>query len=212
MQKKTGQQLFLIILFLFTLSGCSSFDAKGYVQALLDNTYKGESSSLAHFSDSDAEELDAIYQDAVHKTCSSLLSNIDLSDTLEDSYAAFVKEMMKKADYKVTGSHKNDDDSYTITVASRRLDLTVNDAIQERTASYIEELQKQVNEGDPSITETELKEGTYEIILQCYTDALDSATYEDVKEHTITVSLSGKTYTADEQDLTSLSQELFLIQ
>lgn len=211
---KNPKIVIMIISFLlaFTATGCHSFDADGYVKALLDNTYKGESTALINISKSSDTDVVQIYQNAIDQTCNELLEDVQISDALDEEYHTFVKDMLSKADYQVGSAIKNDDDSYTVTVITHRLDLTVNNAIDEETDAYISELQDKVNSGEATMNETELREQTYTKILQCYEDALAAATYEEGVSHEVQITLTGNTYNANESDLNRIAQDLFSIQ
>lgn len=208
------KKVIAIIICLLTtfLTACSSFDADGYVKALLDNTYKGERAALVRFSKRSEAEIEEIYQSSIDNTCSELLSGVTVSDSLSLSYQSFVQDMMSKADYTVDSRVKNKDGSYSVTVLTRKMILTVNDAISSQTNFYIEDLQKQVETGNASLSKEDLQEQTYQIMLQCYVEALQNAAYEDPVSHTVAVTRIGRTYHASQDDLSEIAQDLFLIQ
>ena len=66
------------------LVGCGSFDASGYMKALLDNSYKNDSTAFVDQKVGTAEQAKELYDLGIETELNSLISGVTISDELKN--------------------------------------------------------------------------------------------------------------------------------
>ena len=192
--------LMLSVLTLSLFAGCGGkFDASAYVKALLDNSYKNDSAAFVEMKIGSAEEASELYEQGLDAEMQGVLAGVSMSEEAENNYRTFFKDLLAKADYKVGDAEKQSDGSYIVTVT-----LTAYLAeLESKTAEW----QTQASEG--SITEDEVYEQMYLLLLSHMQTALSSVEYGDEQTTTITVELVNNVYTPSDSDFYNLESLMF---
>ena len=202
--------LMLSVLTLSLFAGCGGkFDASAYVKALLDNSYKNDSAAFVEMKIGSAEEASELYEQGLDAEMQGVLAGVSMSEEAENNYRTFFKDLLAKADYKVGDAEKQSDGSYIVTVTYKQMKI-----FEPALTGYLAELesktaewQTQASEG--SITEDEVYEQMYLLLLSHMQTALSSVEYGDEQTTTITVELVNNVYTPSDSDFYNLESLMF---
>ncbi|MCI9149619.1 MAG: hypothetical protein HFI42_03845 [Lachnospiraceae bacterium] len=202
--------LMLSVLTLSLFAGCGGkFDASAYVKALLDNSYKNDSAAFVEMKIGSAEEASELYEQGLDAEMQGVLAGVSMSEEAENNYRTFFKDLLAKADYKVGDAEKQSDGSYIVTVTYKQMKI-----FEPALTAYLAELesktaewQTQASEG--SITEDEVYEQMYLLLLSHMQTALSSVEYGDEQTTTITVELVNNVYTPSDSDFYNLESLMF---
>lgn len=194
--------LLLSSIFLAFLSGCSQlFDRSGYVQDMLDATYKGEFEEYARITDSTVGEIESDYNDFIqHETEVFLrfsgLSQDDVipSDLLEQISQA-IKELYSQVHYRVDESDR--DGNVTIDIEP----LDVYNGLYPEFLAFNQEFRQRNNDYEfQDYTDEEFTREYLTPLIQLLTEYTAAPTYREPVTVTVNVSLSdnGKYGISDE--------------
>ncbi len=202
--------LMLSVLTLSLFAGCGGkFDASAYVKALLDNSYKNDSAAFVEMKIGSAEEASELYEQGLDAEMQGVLAGVSMSEEAENNYRTFFKDLLAKADYKVGDAEKQSDGSYIVTVTYKQMKIfePALTAYLAELESKMAEWQTQASEG--SITEDEVYEQMYLLLLSHMQTALSSVEYGDEQTTTITVELVNNVYTPSDSDFYNLESLMF---
>lgn len=192
-------------------AGCgSSFDASAYIKALMDNSYKNDSTGIVKQKIGTKEEAEALYESGLDAELEQLVEAANMSEELQGEYRAVFADMFKKADYKVGEAEKQEDNSYVVTVSYRQMKI-----FEPAFASYQEKLNTLSEEWlnmseDEAPTEDEMYETVFTILKDCMKEALEDPDYADEASTTVHVELnSDNEYEPNEDELYGLESLLF---
>lgn len=202
------------------LAGCGSkFDASEYLQGILDNSYKHDSSKLVELGYCTEEEAEEVYQEGIDANISILESTVTLSDDLMAGYEALFQKVYAMADYTVGEAQKQDDDSYIVPVTYKPMNLfsDVEAAFTEEVTAYTEDLYTRAANGElDDVDEAALTDQMMNDIMQLYldllNDACDSMTYGDEATMDIRIEKADKVYTPNSDDLLALESAILTIE
>lgn len=193
------------------LAGCgSSFDASAYIKALMDNSYKNDSTGIVKQKIGTKEEAEALYESGLDAELEQLVEAANMSEELQEEYRAVFADMFKKADYTVGEAEKQEDNSYVVTVSYRQMKI-----FEPAFASYQEKLNTLSEEWlnmaeDEAPTEEEMYETVFTILKDCMKEALEDPDYADEASTTVHVELnSDNEYEPNEDELYGLESLLF---
>ncbi|MCI6813296.1 MAG: hypothetical protein PUI41_06130 [Lachnospiraceae bacterium] len=194
------------------LAACgSSFDASGYIQALLDNSYKNDSAAFVEMKIGTAEEAAALYEEGLNAELDGMLDNMDLPEEQLEEFRAIIAEILGKAKYTVGEAEKQSDGSYVVTVTYEQLNVFV--PAMQSYYTVIEQLVTGWTEaalaGEATPTEDEMMTQMIGELKVCLEDAIANATYDEPATTTITIELIDKVYTPKEADLLNLETVMF---
>lgn len=194
------------------LGGCGTkFDASAYLKAILDNSYKNDSTELVNQKVGTAEEAAEVYEQGIQTEMKSLLAGVDLSEELQAEYKVLVQDMLKNVKYTVGEAQKQDDGSFIVTVKYQPMQVfgpTV-DAFTEQSEVYMEEITEQLMNGGEEPSDDELNDKIYTMLKDCLGDAIANASFGEEKEMTVTVMQVNNVYQPSTEDLATLEQALF---
>lgn len=192
-------------------AGCgSSFDASAYIKALMDNSYKNDSTGIVKQKIGTKEEAEALYESGLDAELEQLVEAANMSEELQGEYRAVFADMFKKADYTVGEAEKQEDNSYVVTVSYRQMKI-----FEPAFASYQEKLNTLSEEWlnmseDEAPTEDEMYETVFTILKDCMKEALEDPDYADEASTTVHVELnSDNEYEPNEDELYGLESLLF---
>lgn len=202
--------LMLSVLTLSLFAGCGNkFDASAYVKALMDNSYKNDSAAFVEMKIGSAEEASALYEEGLDAEMQGVLAGVSMSEEAENEYRAFFKDLLAKANYTVGEAEKQSDGSFIVTVTYKQMKI-FEPALTEYMAqleSNMETWQTQASEG--TITEDEVYEQMYLLLLSSLQNALGSVEYGEEQTTTVAVELINNVYTPSDSDFYNLESLMF---
>ncbi|MCM1252714.1 MAG: hypothetical protein NC321_07815 [Clostridium sp.] len=213
--KKLSVILVCVMLAAF-LGGCgASFDAAGYISAILDNSYKNDSTKFVSMKIGTTEEAAEIYETALSGEVDSLIE-ISGAGPVSDEQRVQVEEIMKdiygKTKYTVEGAEKQDDGSYVVTVSYEQINAFAP-AIQayiDAVESLEAELESLNAAERPS--KDELKEKLFAAYVDSFNSALANVTYDAPTTATIKVEIKDQLWQPNSADVVAFETDLFDIE
>lgn len=196
------------------LGGCGSFDASGYIKALLDNSYKNDSTAFVEQKIGTAEEASELYETGINTAMNSLTAQGQFSDELKAEFETVVKDIYKSVKYTVGEATKKDDGSYEVEVKYQKMKVFAG-AMEKYTAAteaYVEEMTEKAGNGEEVPSDEEINEISYSMLKDAIQEALGSVEYEDEQTATVRVELKNKVYTPNEEDVYNLERLMFDIE
>lgn len=208
--KKVGL-LLLALLTVSVLGGCGSFDASGYIKALLDNSYKGDSAAFVEQKVGDENQAKELYDLGIDTEMNSLISGVNISEELRGEFKTVLQDVYKSVKYTVGEATKQEDDSYVVEVKYQKMKVfaPAMEKFQEGQQAYTDEISEQVQNGGESPSEDEINEQVYTILKDSIKDALANAEYEEETSTTVRVELQDKVYSPNQEDVEALEYALF---
>lgn len=208
--KKFSRLLMCVMLTVF-LGGCgSSLDMAGYINAVLDNTFKNDSTKYVEMKIGTAEQAALAYETTLAGEVEAL---IELSDAGPASYEqhaqleSIVKDIFAKTKYTVDGAEKQDDGSYVVTVTYEQIHVYEN-ALE----AYLADAQKLNDELADAVempTEDELRETLLTYYIDDFNNALANVTYDAPQTAQIRVELNNQIWQVNSADFMAFQQNLF---
>lgn len=196
------------------LGGCGSFDASGYIKALLDNSYKNDSAAFVEQKIGTKEQATDLYEQGIETAMGSLTDQVQLSDELKAEFETVVKDIYKSVKYTVGEAVKKDDGSYEVEVKYQKMNVFAPAMESFNTASeaYVEEMTEKASSGEEVPSEEEINEASFTMLKDAIKDSMANVTYGDEETTTVRVELVNKVYTPNEDDVYNLEQLLFDIE
>ncbi len=195
------------LLMVSILGGCGSkFDASGYVKALLDNSYKNDSTQFVSMKIGTADEAAKLYEDGLDSEVSAMVSSMgySVSDEQEQAIREVFAKILAGAKYTVGEAEKQDDGSYVVTITYETMEIF---------GSAMEDYMDKIVEMQAGLTGEETNDELVAMAIDAFKDVLDAsvanATYAAPETTTITVELIDKVYTPKQSDLYNLEASLF---
>lgn len=189
------------------LGGCgSNFDASGYVKALLDNSYKNDSTQFVSMKIGTADEASRLYEEGLDTEMNAMIESMgyDVTDEQRQDFRESFANILSGAKYTVGEAEKQDDGSYIVTVTYERMQIF--EPTFEIYMDKIMEIRDGLT-GDES--DDEIVTMAFDAIKVSLDEAFANVSYEEPETTTITIDLIDRVYTPDENDLYDLETSLF---
>ena len=212
MKKMRKFSLLLVAMLVVTmLGGCGSFDASGYIKALLDNSYKNDSAAFVEQKVGTEEQAKELYDLGIKTEVDSLISGVSISDELQNEFTTVIQDVYKNVKYTVGEATKQDDDSYVVEVKYQKMKVfaAAMEKFEEGQQAYTDELSELVQNGGEYPSEDEINEKVYTILKDALKEAAQNAEYEDEASTTVRVELNDKVYSPNQEDVEALEYALF---
>ena len=212
--KKMMKKLALImscVMMTGMLAGCAKFDASAYLAALLDNSYKNDSTALVELGIGTEEEAAAIYEQGLDTEMQALTSTAGISADQVEGLRDVIADMLAGAKYTVGEAEAQDDGSYVVTVTYEQMNVfgpTIDNYMAE-TEALVAEWTEAALAGEEVASEDELMAeviGLFETVLA---DAVANATYDAPQTTTVRIEKVDNAYQPNTEDLTNLEYVLF---
>ncbi len=208
----------LLILVLSTglIGGCGKqFDAAAYVKALLDNSYKNDSTAFVEQKLGTAEDAAEIYNQGLEHAISDILideenESFSVSEDLLKEYRNTFETVFSKVSYTVGEAEKQEDGSYVVTVSYETMDVFSN-AMEDydvKVAEWTEQLSADAIAGEAFPEEEELYNTLFVMLKDCINDAAANVGYSEPQEMTVRVELSDGVYAPNQSDIEALEYHL----
>ncbi len=195
------------------LGGCGSFDASGYVKALLDNSYLGDSNAFVNQKVGTKEQAEELYEQGIETEMSSLTSQIQLSEELQEEFRAVLKEVFKNVKYTV-GEAKKNGDTYEVEVKYQKMNIfaTALESFNTKSEEYMAEMTEKATNGEETPSDSEVNEEVFRLLKEAIQDSLANASFAEEASTIIHIELKNNTWTPNEDDVYQLEQLLFDIE
>ncbi len=177
------------------------FDAGGYMKALLDNSYKGDSSAFVEKGIGTSEEAEKIYEDGIEKEMTVALSGLQVSEELETEFCNVLKSIYKSVKYKIGEVSRKDSKTYEVEVVYEKMEI-FEPAMETFNAGI------EAYEGDTS-DEAAYTEQIVILLKDALQAALNHPVYGEEESVIVRVELANDVWSPNESDVTILQQCLF---
>ncbi len=196
------------------LGGCgNSFDAAEYTRAILDNSYKNDSSKFVEMKVGTAEEAADLYEQGLKSEVEALVylsgAGSATDEQFEELKGVFA-DIYKATKYTVDGAEKQDDGSYLVTITYEPINV-LGPAMESYNAEAETMIANWDSTGEYPSTE-EMSEQFIDVYIDCFTTALANATYDEAATATLKIELVDKVWTPNEEDVLNFETSLFDIE
>ncbi len=210
--KKTMKKvsMFLVaICLLGTLAGCSKFDASAYVKAILDNSYKNDSTAFVEQGIGTAEEAAALYKEGIDAEMNAM-STVSLSEELQAEYRKFYEDMFANVKYTVGEATEVDDSTIEVPITYERMNLfgTAMTTYEAKAGELIVQWSEAALTGTAP-SEAEMTDLLFAALFESMQEGFANATYSEPATTTIKVELVDNIWTPNQEDLYNLELLLF---
>ncbi|MEF9945629.1 MAG: hypothetical protein RR869_04890 [Lachnospiraceae bacterium] len=212
---KQGKKIAVVLgmtLFVSGIAGCGmfrDFDAKGYVQAVLDQTFQGEVEEAAKvMKNTSQQELKKQYEKQIDTFVENhLISGVQMDANMEHKYKTVCQGIFRSMKYQVKSEEKIDKKEYEVHVLIRPCDVFPNfvAAVKEDSAKLMDK----ANKGEYKGTEDEINvQMQTEFIADGY-QLLEKA-WKNMKygeEETVILKVTGNKkneFSVEEEEITNL--------
>lgn len=191
------------------LAGCgggmTAEDAKEYVQAVLDASYKGEFDSYMELTDSTEEEAVSMYEGNVDATMATVgFDEMGISEDMQEDYRQLFLDLAKQAKYSL-GEATEIENGYEIEVTIEPF-IGMNDLENELTNILMQDLAAAAE----IPTEEELNQMTMQTLYDLLSEKVASPEYGEAQTMTVRVTVdSDNVYSIPEEDTTALDSAMF---
>lgn len=211
--KKLSMILACVMLAAF-LGGCgASFDAAGYISAILDNSYKNDSSKFVSMKIGTAEEAAETYEKGLSGEVDTLIELSGAGPATDEQRAqieTIMKDIYAKLKYTVDGAEKQDDGSYVVTVTYEQINV-FGPAIEAYIADA-ESLEAELLNATEMPSADEVRERLMTSYIDSFNNALANVTYDAPATATIKVAVKDQLWQPDSADFSAFGTSLFDIE
>lgn len=196
------------------LGGCgNSFDAAAYAKALLDNSYKNDSTQFVSMKIGTAEEAADLYEQGLDANVDAMVASAGGSISTEqaESFRQVFADIYGGAKYTVGEAEKQDDGSFVVTITYEQMNV-----FEPAMTAYMEEVNTMVEEwtaaayaGEDIPTDAEMNEQIISKYKDCFVDSLANVTYDEPATATLRIELVDNVWTPNEDDVMNLEMVFF---
>ncbi len=197
------------ILAVAMLGGCSTdTSVKTYLQALLDASYKNDSTAFVKMKLGTAEDAQALYERGIDTGVSVFCGRIGASDDYKGEFRATYMDLLSKVRYTVDEASKQSDGSYIVTVSYEKMNIfkPALELHQSNVAAMTEEWAK-APESAPS------KEDMVKQVILEFRNSMETVLadvqYSEPQTVNIRIELADNIYTPNADDIAALETALF---
>lgn len=194
------------VMTLAMLTGCGmkADDAREYVQAALDASYKGDFKEYVKITESTEEEAKALYDGNMEQIMQSLGMGDSMTEEMRAKYEELFKSIFSKAKYTV-GEAKETEEGFEVEVQTEQLQL-----FSELENDLIEEMEKDLSGLEKQPTEEEINTIALENMHSLLTEKLSDPAYGEAQTITVRVTKDEDgVWNISEEDLTAVDEALF---
>lgn len=203
-----ARTMYVLIMVCVLLTACGArLDMQVYLQAMLDLSYKGDSTDYVNMELGTAQDAELVYERGIDSEMTSFREKLMLSQTLEEDFRTLFKEIYGKADYTVGEAVKESDGSYSVEVTYAR--MKVFEPMFVIYNEKIAALPQQWAALDEPPTQEEMRENMNEALRDALRESIANVEYEEPQTLTIRISLVDNRYTPNTQDVEALEKALF---
>lgn len=201
---------FVGVLMITSFTGCSKFDASGYVKAVLDNAYLNDATELVVMGLSTEEEAMAIYNQRIESLMNVTFSTVTISEELKAEYTQFYKDLYGSVKYTVGDAVEVDDETFEVTVTCEKANIFA-DAVasyEERLTELVAAWTEAALAGEEVPSDEEKFEQFFVVYKDCLVAELADVVYDAPVEVVIRVESMDGMWTANQEDMLNLEYTL----
>lgn len=196
------------VMMIGVLGGCGSkFDAQAYLNALLDASYKNDSTAFVNMKIGTAEEAAELYEQGIDSEMNAFLAQFEVSEELEAEFRQLFKDMLGKVKYTVEGAEKQEDGSYVVTVSYEQ--MLIFEKIKVDFDTAIVDLSTELMESEEALSEEETMERMIVALKDCMQSNLENVEYAEPATEKVRIELIDGVYTPNQDDVANLESVLF---
>ncbi|MFA9379118.1 MAG: DUF3568 family protein [Lachnotalea sp.] len=207
--------IFAVMMTLF--SGCSAislltqgeFDAGGYVQGIMDSTYKAEFDKYIELTEDTQENAQVAYDSVMNTKAEAFATYtaVTLTDDSKPKFIDYSKQIYKNAKYEISKTTKTEDGFIVDVVISP---MTILKNISTEGEAYVTEFNARNADGEfADLTQEDFEAAYADGIMSIFENNISNIQYsEDV---TVTVSVSSqdnKVYTMDAKEFEKIDNAI----
>jgi len=190
------------------LTACGAkLDMQAYLQAMLDLSYKGDSTDYVNMELGTAEEADEVFKRGIDTEMSLFKEKLDIPETLDADFRNLFTEIYGKAKYVVGEAAEQSDGSYEVEITYERMKV-----FEPALTVYYEkiaELPEQWAALEENPSQEEMHEDMMEVLRDALRESIENVTYEEPETLTVRVELIENVYMPNKQDVEALEKALF---
>jgi hypothetical protein len=207
--KKFRNLLFVLVcvIGITVLGGCTSNkDMSKYLAALLDTSYKNDSSQFVKIKLGTEEDAKALYNQGIDDGVTAFRNSLNVPEELDDDFRELYKDMLKLVKYDVGGAVKQSDGSYIVTVTYEKMNI-----FKPTVEIYEDSVAKMVEGWADSDEDIDAEEKQRQVILEFKNSmetAMSQVTYDEPEEMTVRIELIDNVYSPNMDDVGELEKAL----
>ncbi|RGO23252.1 hypothetical protein DXB23_12680 [Dorea sp. OM02-2LB] len=209
MKKKIIKGVLLLAMAVLFLTGCSRNNVEGYVEGVLNATYKGDYAKYIHLTKCSQSEAQNLHTERIDE-CMKALEDLQISDDLKEQYRQFFQKELETVRFTVNGK-KKEKGGYNVEVSVEPYSMFqgVDQELEQKVDKYSTEVTEAALKGTPFPDENQLREKVYELLLEILNDHMNHITYGEAETINIHVT-EGKyqSYSIDGSELKKLDKKL----
>lgn len=183
-----------------TLTGCASFDASAYLKAILDNSYKNDSTAFVEQKVGTKEEAAELYQQGIDANMNQL-TGYTMDDATKAEMEKLFGDIYAAADYTV-GEAEKDGKNFNVTVTYRPMTLMTDatDAYMAALEEKTTEITQRAMNGE-EVSDEEIEKMAIDLYLSTFKDQLANIQYGEETSMVIKIELTDNVYAPNQTDL-----------
>jgi hypothetical protein len=189
------------------MGGCSSNkDMSKYLQALLDVSYKNDTSEFVKIKLGTEDEATALYNQGIEDGVTAFCDSLNVPEGLDEDFRELYINMLKLVKYEVGDAVKQSDGSYIVTVTYEKMNI-----FKPAVEIYEDNVASIVDGWANSDEDIDDEEKQRQIILEFKNSmetAMSQVTYEEPQEMTVRIELADNQYTPNMSDVSELEKAL----
>jgi hypothetical protein len=189
------------------MGGCSSNkDMSKYLQALLDVSYKNDTSEFVKIKLGTEDEATALYNQGIEDGVTAFCDSLNVPEGLDEDFRELYINMLKLVKYEVGDAVKQSDGSYIVTVTYEKMNI-----FKPAVEIYEDSVASIVDGWANSDEDIDDEEKQRQIILEFKNSmetAMSQVTYEEPQEMTVRIELADNQYTPNMSDVSELDKAL----
>ncbi len=194
-----------------SLTGCASFDASAYVNAILANSYYNDSTAIVEQEIATQEEAGAVYEAGMEAQMNAMLADVTVSEELYQEYLQFYKDLYANVRFTVGEAVKVDKETFEVSVSYEKMHV-FEDAVasyEVKVAEFVQVWTDTALAGEEVPSDEEMNEQLFRAFKECMVAELADAEYDAPAEMIIRVELIDNVWTANQEDILNLESVLF---
>ena len=201
------------------LGGCGNkLDAAAYTKALLDNSYKNDSTDFVSMKIGTEEEAADLYEQGLDGEVNAILSEFaaygaSVTDEQTEKFRQIMADILAGAKYTV-GEVEKQDDTYVVTITYEQMQVftPAYEAYMDGINKMGEEWEAAAAAGEATPSTDEAINLMIDLMTDSFADAVQSATYAEPQTTTFRIELVNNVYTPNQSDIVNLETVLFDIE
>lgn len=189
------------------MGGCSSNkDMSKYLQALLDVSYKNDTSEFVKIKLGTEDEATALYNQGIEDGVTAFCDSLNVPEGLDEDFRELYINMLKLVKYEVGDAVKQSDGSYIVTVTYEKMNI-----FKPAVEIYEDSVASIVDGWANSDEDIDDEEKQRQIILEFKNSmetAMSQVTYEEPQDMTVRIELADNQYTPNMSDVSELEKAL----